>query len=388
MKFAHISDCHLGAWSNHPDLKDLPLKAFEKALDTCMDEGVDFILIAGDLFDNALPGIDILRRAVMKLKECKDNGIRIYTIAGSHDFSPTGKTFLSVLEDAGLLENMKSEENGKIKLKFIEDKTGTKIAGIAGRKGALERNYFENLEEADEDGFKIFMFHSAVEEFRNFKDTTALSLSLLPKNFDYYASGHVHDSSINDFHGKKVVFPGVLFPTNFQELENYNSGFYVIEVNGDMKIERKEIKLNNVILIEANANGKSPLEVENEIMKKIKREDLNNVILLLKIEGCLKNGKPSDIDFKNITARSLERNAFAIKKNVSKLTTKEFEEIEMKNVAIEEIEKEIVKKHEKPYGGDLIFSLMNVLQEEKQEDETNYSYEDRVKNNVKMVLGI
>ena len=25
-----MADCHLGAWSNHPDLRELPLMAFEK----------------------------------------------------------------------------------------------------------------------------------------------------------------------------------------------------------------------------------------------------------------------------------------------------------------------------------------------------------------------
>ncbi|MFH0832803.1 MAG: DNA repair exonuclease [Candidatus Aenigmatarchaeota archaeon] len=386
MRFAHLSDCHLGAWSSHPDLKELPAQAFEKAIDRCIAERVDFILISGDLFDNALPGIDVLRRAVIKLKQCKDNGIAIYTVAGSHDFSPTGKTFLSVLEDAGLIENVKFEENGKVKLNFIKDATGAKIAGIVGRKGALEKDYFENLEESSEDGFKIFMFHSAVKEFRGFEDTTALPLTLLPKGFDYYASGHVHDYSVNDFNGKKVVFPGVLFPTNFQELEKYDSGFYIVEVNDSIEIKRVEIRLNDVVLVKVNANGKSPMQVENEIVEKTEKEDIKNAILLLKVEGCLENGKPSDIDFKNIT--SLAADALTVKKNTSKLTSKEFEEVAVKSVAIEEIEKEIIKNHGKPYGEDFIFALMNVLQEEKLEDETSHTYDDRIKSNVKKVLGI
>jgi len=63
---------------------------------------VDFILIAGDLFNTSLPGIDKLKLAVQKLKQLKDNNIPVYIIAGSHDFSPSGKTMLDVLENAGL----------------------------------------------------------------------------------------------------------------------------------------------------------------------------------------------------------------------------------------------------------------------------------------------
>ena len=44
-KFAHIADCHLGA-QKYPELKELELKAFKEALDICMAEEVDFIIIA------------------------------------------------------------------------------------------------------------------------------------------------------------------------------------------------------------------------------------------------------------------------------------------------------------------------------------------------------
>src|SRR3989338_10236155 len=103
MKFAHIADCHLGSWSSHPEMKELPLKAFEQAVNACIMEKVDFILVAGDLFDTSMPGVDVLRFAAEHLRRCRDNGITVYIIAGSHDYSPTGKTMISVLESAGLV---------------------------------------------------------------------------------------------------------------------------------------------------------------------------------------------------------------------------------------------------------------------------------------------
>ncbi|NIQ06662.1 MAG: exonuclease SbcCD subunit D, partial [Candidatus Korarchaeota archaeon] len=77
--------------------------AFERALDICKEEAVDFVLISGDLFDTSRPPIDILKRAVANFRDLREHGISLYVIQGSHDFSPTGKTFLHVLEEAGLL---------------------------------------------------------------------------------------------------------------------------------------------------------------------------------------------------------------------------------------------------------------------------------------------
>src|SRR3989338_1319341 len=105
MKFAHLADCHIGAWRD-PKLRAVSNKAFEIAIDKCIEEKVDFVLISGDLFNTSLPSIDSLRIAAAKFRELKDNDIPVYAIAGSHDFSPSGKTLIDVLESAGLLVNV------------------------------------------------------------------------------------------------------------------------------------------------------------------------------------------------------------------------------------------------------------------------------------------
>ena len=102
MRFAHMADCHIGSWRD-PKLKDAAVKAFVKAVDVCIAKNVDFVLISGDLFNTSLPNVDNLRETVMKLKELQEKGISVYVVAGSHDFSPSGKTMLDVLEKAGLL---------------------------------------------------------------------------------------------------------------------------------------------------------------------------------------------------------------------------------------------------------------------------------------------
>src|SRR3989338_1031401 len=147
MKFAHLADCHIGSWRD-PKLRDTSTLAFSKAVDKCIKEEVDFILIAGDLFNTSFPRLDNLKAVVMKFKQLKDLSIPVYIVPGSHDYSPSGKTILDVLEEAGLFVNVfkGNVENGKLKLNFtIDNKTGAKIAGILGKRGALEKAYYERL---------------------------------------------------------------------------------------------------------------------------------------------------------------------------------------------------------------------------------------------------
>jgi len=105
MKFSHLADCHLGSW-RQPELRQLNLESFKKAIDISIREKVDFVLIAGDLFDSAYPPIEILEETFFQLKQLKDAKIECYIIAGSHDYSSSGKTFLSVLEKAGFCINL------------------------------------------------------------------------------------------------------------------------------------------------------------------------------------------------------------------------------------------------------------------------------------------
>ncbi len=390
MKFAHLPDCHLGCWNNHPELNELSLKAFEKTIDMCIEEGVDFILLPGDLFDNSLPPIDIIKRTVATLKKARDKGIRIYGVAGSHDFSPTGKTMISVLESAGLIVDV-AKFDDEYKLKTFEDESGAVISGVFGRKGSLEHSLFEKIKADAKGEFRIFLFHSAVEEFRpqHMKEMAAIPLSLLPDSFDYYATGHVHERFEGKKDNKPVIFPGVLFPTNFKELENYNdSGFYLVTKDGEkLDIKWKGIKLCDVLALKFNADGKTPVEVYNEIIKKLDDNNLEKKIILIRISGVLENGKVSDINFRDIFSFAETKGALVVKKNISSLTTKELElPAEQRKGSIEEIEDEMINKFtDNPV---LVKNIMRVFSQNKNEAETVKSFEERIKNEVKELLGI
>ena len=127
MKFAHLADCHLGSWK-HPEMQKLNAKAFNFSIDKCISEKVDFVLITGDLFDSAIPPIDVLKEATAKLKELKDNNIECFVVPGSHDFSVSGKSMIHVLEKAGICYDVsKPFENNEL---FI--------AGVCGEKRGFE----------------------------------------------------------------------------------------------------------------------------------------------------------------------------------------------------------------------------------------------------------
>lgn len=403
MKFAHLADCHIGSWRD-PKLRDANIKAFTKAIDVCIEQNVDFIVIAGDLFNASLPSIDGLKLTVIKLKELKDKNIPVYIVAGSHDFSPSGKTMLDVLESAGLLINVAKGDiiENKIKLNFtIDKKTGAKITGLLGKKGSLEKSYYESLvtEHLEKElGYKIFLFHSAITELKpkNLEKMESHPLSLLPKNFNYYAGGHPHfvfNKKEQDY--GLIAYPGPLFPNNFKELEDFGSGgFYIIDNN---KLEFYPIQIYNTFSIKINSNHKTPEQIKEEILEKIKNKEFNNTIVTIRLEGTLEAGKPSDIDFKEIFQLIYDKSAYFVMKNTTALTTKEFEEIKLQTSSVKDIEESLIKEHLGQIKVDnltveneekLIKDLMNILNTEKREGERVVDFEKRIKGEMFKLLNL
>ncbi len=397
MRFAHLADCHIGGWREQK-LSEATTKAFSAAIDKCVEKQIDFVLIAGDLFNTSLPSVDRLKEMVLKLKELKDRGIAVYVIAGSHDFSPTGKTMLDVLENAGLIVNAakNAEEEGKFRLSFVVDgKTGAKIAGMIGKKGGLEKEIYaklvrENLE--NESGFKIFMFHSLLSELKTaeFEKTDSVQLTALPKNFNYYAGGHPHFVEKKKLENYGLfAYPGPLFPNNFAELEKLeNGGFYVIDVEeGKINAEWQPIVVHNVYSIKLDCDDKSPEGVEEEIIEQIKDKEFNNTIITLRLSGTLKSGKVTDINFKSIFNKLYGKGAFFVMKNTSALKSKEFREIKTSEGQVADVEEELIKQSiEDVKEVEKVKNLMLALDKEKGEGETTAVFEQRVKDDLFRML--
>lgn len=389
-----MADCHIGGW-RQPELRELSIRSFDRAADICIERNVGFVLISGDLFNTALPSIELIRDTVEVLDKLRVHDISVYVIPGSHDFSPSGKTMLDVLEKAGLVENVVKFDNGN--LEFTVDKTNVKITGILGLRGGLEKNYYEVLNKKaleDEKGFKIFMFHTALEEFKpdDLEKVECQSVATLPKNFDYYAGGHVHYI----FDTKKkgyglLAYPGALFPNNFKELEEFkHGGFYIVD--DKLNLEYVPINLKDVISLKVDINDKTAQEAEKIILEKIKKAEIKDKIVTLRIEGTLKSGKPSDIDLKGILA--IMRGAYIILKNTNKLTTKEFEEVKVESGSINEIEEKTTQKYleqNKPSDSNLerlTPLLIKAFDKEKEEGEKNIDFENGVLNDVIKILGL
>ncbi|MBS3074842.1 exonuclease SbcCD subunit D [Candidatus Pacearchaeota archaeon] len=391
MKFAHISDSHLGGW-RQPEMQLLNIESFKKAIECCIEEKVEFVLFTGDLFDSPFPPIEILKDTFSEFRKLKEAGIKSYIIAGSHDYSVSGKTFLDVLEKSGFCEICKFDENeDKVILKPIMHKSFY-IYGYPGKKSGLELSSLKKIEiiEPYSNYFRILMLHTTIKEAIENIPIDSIPLNELPKA-DYYALGHVHVNFEKEINDKPAVYGGPTFPNNFKELEDLKYGaFYIIDVEGYTKIIRKEIRLKEVDLIEVEMED--ALKGTEQILEILKRLNLRDRIVLLKVFGELKKGKLSDIKFQEIQDYLEKNGVYSFLKNTSKLEAGKKEiEVNLQSYEMEKIEDVLVKKYDKENPSNLnklIFPLIESLSLEKQEGENSSVFESRLFSGLNKVLNI
>ena len=246
MRFAHLSDSHLGTrqfglMDRETDFYDV----FAKNIDKIIEKDVDFVIHSGDLFDNNRPSTEALlafQKALLRLNEEK---IPIYAIAGNHDsiLRKGAMPPLVLFKDLGL--KVLSQDNP------VYTEGPVLICGIpyvASSQALALKDFYAQLSKlADKYLKSILVSHQGIDKWMH-EDTHEIELSEMPKNFDYYAMGHIHNYIEEDFGKGKLVYPGSMeiwrTNENNDNYREYGKGFVVVDLSYDTpEIERVKIDL-------------------------------------------------------------------------------------------------------------------------------------------------
>ncbi len=351
MKFIHVGDTHIGqVYKNDTRNNDIK-NAFTQMIDYAISEKIDFIVHSGDLFDSGTPPLESLLFVTDELNRLKFAGIPLFVIPGSHDVGiGEEESIIELFHKNNLLTNLNSKKYLKlgeeVKLKGETYKEAF-ICGIKGKRSKVEDEIFKKLKiDIDNSAFiKIFAFHHTISYLgEKFKD---LDTESLPKGFDYYAAGHWHGHKENIEYDRGIIqYPGSLEYCDEKEIvDNPNRGFFVIayDQNGINSIEYKIIKTRNKQIFGINSDNKKPLDIENEIINKLSKNDGD--ILVLKLDGKL-DGKTSEINLVKIKKIGYELGYSYISINKSKLSDKDtdIQEDDIKTKELSTIEYEFLKK--------------------------------------------
>ncbi|MDQ1614929.1 MAG: repair protein SbcD/Mre11, partial [Actinomycetota bacterium] len=85
MRLLHTSDWHLGRSFHREDLLGAQAGFVDFLVETVAQEQVDAVLVAGDVYDRALPSVDAVTLFDDALRRLAGTGARVVLISGNHD---------------------------------------------------------------------------------------------------------------------------------------------------------------------------------------------------------------------------------------------------------------------------------------------------------------
>ena len=246
-KFIHVSDIHLGReitkkYSFLDSLQETrvrrsPLLVLDKLAILSEEEEIDFLLIAGDTFDDDMPASDnYFKKFKSFLKKLDQKNIDVYIVLGNHDVE---SDLLKSFEAKKLPENtyvFPSKNAATIK----NDKLKVAIHGQSYSKKEVTEKLVEKFPVLINNFYNIGLIHTSYEntykldETHNYAPTNKAMLDKL--EYNYWAFGHIHKREILIDEPYLAVYPGNPQGLSTKPSETCNDnlegkGCYLVEVN-------------------------------------------------------------------------------------------------------------------------------------------------------------
>lgn len=240
VRFVHAADLHLeapfaGVEASDPGVRAAlvasTFESFERVVSICIDEAVDFLLLAGDIYDNArnFTAQMQFQRQAQRLHEA---GIPVYVVEGNHDPESARP------RDIGLPPNVHYFSTREVeRLEVVKD--GEPVCALYGRgyaKASESRNLAAGFKRGVDDAVAIGVLHTNVGGREGYEDYAPSSMDdLRAAGMDYWALGHIHKPEVLS-EVPAVVYAGC--PQGRSPKEDGRRGCYVVELRqGQADIE-------------------------------------------------------------------------------------------------------------------------------------------------------
>jgi len=278
MKLSIISDLHLG-FASGTEREEDSFEAAQEAIEMSAD--CDAILVAGDIFDTRTPTTDTLIRAMQLFMKTnfweggarvsggigKDisgfsplnlSGVPIVAIHGTHERRSKGlMNPVEGLEKAGFVIYLHC--NG-----IVLEKNRERVC-VQGLSGVPDQYAESVLSEWDpqpiEGAFNIFMLHQSVSPF--LYSERMIDLEALPKGFDLYIAGHMHEPQQSTHSSSPFLIPGSTIQTQLNKESMQSRGFWILDTES-RSLDFRELGTQRKVYYRAFENPE-PGEIESEI---------------------------------------------------------------------------------------------------------------------------
>lgn len=233
IRFIHTADWHLdrpfSGLAGLPEtilerVKESTFSALSRLVERAIAEEIDFMIIAGDVFDASHRSLRAQRRFIQAMRRLREAGIDVFVSFGNHDHLDDPWNRLELPDNVHLFgtqpEMIPFEKHGKPRVNLY---------GFSYPERYVKTNklpYYQKKTGAD---YHIGILHGALKSGGAEDRYAPFTLDgMMQKDFDYWALGHIHKR------GPVSADPPIWYPGNIQGLsvkETGEKGASIVELD-------------------------------------------------------------------------------------------------------------------------------------------------------------
>ncbi|KUM27543.1 serine/threonine protein phosphatase [Mesorhizobium loti] len=240
-RFIHTADIHLDSplrslALRSPELAELvgdaSRQAFTAIVDLCLAEGVDALVIAGDLYDGDQTSMKTARFLASQMTRLHEAGVRVYLIRGNHD-AMSRITKQLELPDTVTIFGGRSQS-------VIQSGAGVDVAfhGLGFASPKAPESLLPKYAGPQEGAANIGIMHTSLAGSPGHDVYAPCSVAdLHGHGFDYWALGHIHVRQVYSG-ASTLVMPGI--PQGRDINEAGEKSVTLVSIRDDRSIEIEE----------------------------------------------------------------------------------------------------------------------------------------------------
>ncbi|MEU3273462.1 exonuclease SbcCD subunit D [Saccharomonospora sp. NPDC006951] len=265
MRMLHTSDWHVGRTFHGTDLLREQAGVLSHLADLVVDEAVDVVLVAGDIYDRAVPSAEAVRVATAALRNISEAGARLVVTPGNHDsaarlgafadFAAAGGLYLRTTV-AGLHEPVVlDDEHGRVALygiPYLEPELARNALGVPSAKGhtgvltEAMRRITDDLSDRPSGTRSVVLAHAFVTGGVGSDSERTIAVGGVEQvpapvfdGIDYVALGHLHGAQRI---AENLRYSGSPLAYSFSEAAQQKSVWLVdLDANGLANVERRAL---------------------------------------------------------------------------------------------------------------------------------------------------
>jgi DNA repair exonuclease SbcCD nuclease subunit len=264
-------------------------RCFETLVNFALENRPDLLLVGGDFYDGILPGNPTRAFVSEQFRRLYEKDVRVVLVSGHHDTPRSieqGVSPLAVHARTGHVYFFQNQE--PVSKTFQIEQSSVNVTGMSLNPSlSPEQDPLQSKALSTESQVNIFLTHYPIEEFEGyFGQETHIQSSSIPRNYQLFASGHLHHHQKHVVNGTPVIYPGSTERASFQE-EGERKGFLWMELDraGIIHEEFHPTPARAMETIEHRVSSEGSLtrQVQEALQKKADSEKIIRVRVLGKV---------------------------------------------------------------------------------------------------------